>query len=88
MRYILSEMVDGLYNRNKRTHKMLSALAAAILAIKFTLNEAKSIAITGLLWLLAKSIIVSYINRDLCLKLNTKMLNIWQAHHSLFINGK
>ena len=44
---------------------MLSALAAAILtAIKFTLNE-------------AKSIIVSYINRDHRLKLNTKMLNIW-----------
>ena len=69
-------MVDGLYNRNKRTHKMLSALTAAILAaIKFTLNE-------------AKCIIVSYINRDPCLKLNIKMLNIWQAHHSLFINGK
>ena len=69
-------MVDGLYNRNKRTHKMLSALTAAILtAIKFTLNE-------------AKSIIVCYINRDPCLKLNTKMLNIWQAPHSLFINGK
>ena len=69
-------MVDGLYNRNKRTHKMLSALTAAILtAIKFTLNE-------------AKSIIVCYINRDPCLKLNNKMLNIWQAPHSLFINGK
>ena len=55
---------------------MLSALAAAILtAIKFTLNE-------------AKSIIVSYVNRYPCLKLNTKVLNIWQAHHSLFINGK
>ena len=52
---------------------MKSALAVAILtAIKFTLNE-------------AKSIIVSYVNRDPCLKLNTKMLNIWQAHHSLFI---
>ena len=58
-------MVDGLYNRNKRTHKILSALAAAILtAKKFTLNE-------------AKSIIVSYINRDHRLKLNNKMLNIW-----------
>ena len=69
-------MVHGLYNRNKRTHKMLSALAAVILtAIKFTLNE-------------AKSVIVSCVNRDPCLKLNTKMLNIWQAHHSLFINGK
>ena len=69
-------MVDGLYNRNKMTHKMLSALAAAILtAIKFTLKE-------------AKSIIVSYVDRDPCLKLNTKMFNIWQAHHSLFINGK
>ena len=52
-------MVDGFYNRNKRTHKMLSAIAAAILtAIKFTLDE-------------AKSIIISYINRDPCLKLNT-----------------
>ena len=69
-------MVDGLYNRNKRTHKMLSALAAAILtAIKFTLKE-------------AKYIIVSYVDRDPCLKLNTKMLNMWRAHHSLFINGK
>ena len=69
-------MVDGLYNRNKRTHNMLSALTAAILAaIKFTLSE-------------AKCIIVSYINRDPYLKLNIKMLNIWQAHHSLFINGK
>ena len=66
-------MVDGLYNRNKRTHKMLSAITAAILtAIKSTLNE-------------AKSIIVSYINRDPWLKLNTKILTIWQAHHSLFI---
>ena len=38
---------------------MLSAIAAAILtAIKFTLDE-------------AKSIIISYINRDPCLKLNT-----------------
>ena len=55
---------------------MLSALTAAILAaIKFTLSE-------------AKCIIVSYINRDPYLKLNIKMLNIWQAHHSLFINGK
>ena len=68
-------MVDGLYNRNKRTHKMLSALTAAILAaIKCTLNE-------------VKCIIVLYY-RDPCLKLNIKMLNIWQAHHSLFINGK
>ena len=40
-------MVDGLYNRNKRTHKMLSALTAAILAaIQFTLNEAKSIIVS------------------------------------------
>ena len=55
---------------------MLSAIAAAILtAIKFTLDE-------------AKSIIISYINRDPCLKLNIKMLNICQAHHSVFINGK
>ena len=66
-------MVDGLCNRNKRTQHGKSALAVAILtAIKFTLSE-------------AKSIIVSYVNRDPCLKLNTTMLNIWQAHHSLFI---
>ena len=55
---------------------MLSAIVPSILtAIKFILQE-------------AKSIIISYINRDPCLKLNTKILNIWQAHHSLFINGK
>ena len=55
---------------------MLRAIAAAILtAIKFTLNE-------------AKSVFESYINRDPCLKLITKIINIWQAHHSLFINGK
>ena len=65
-----------VYTIATRGHKMLSALTAAILtAIKFTLNE-------------VKSIIVYYINRDPCLKLNTKMLNIWQAPHSLFINGK
>ena len=61
-------MVEGLCNRNKRTHNMLKVLSPW----QFTLNE-------------AKSIIVSYVNRDPCLKLNTKMLNIWQAHHSLFI---
>ena len=61
-------MVEGLCNRNKRTHNMLKVLSPW----QFTLNE-------------AKSIIVSYVNRDPCLKLNTKMLNIWQADHSLFI---
>ena len=61
-------MVEGLCNRNKRTHNMLKVLSPW----QFTLNE-------------AKSIIVSYVNRDPCLKLNTKMLNIWQADLSLFI---
>ena len=64
-------MVYAIATRGRITCKKCSR-GAILTAIKFTLNE-------------AKSVIVSYVNRDPCLKLNTKMLNIWQAHHSLFI---